>query len=95
MFVRERVEPLPQQAQQRDRRELTDAFTVAGQPGRDRLGRPARQRDPEADRADRDAVLLGRAGDARDGDADVGAEHALRAFRHLARGLLAHDRLGA
>ena len=34
---------------------------------------------------DRDAVLLGRAGDTRDRDADVGAEHALRALAPSAR----------
>ena len=58
------------------------------------FGRQARQREAEAHRADRDAVLLGRARDARRRDADVGAEHTLRAFGHLARRVLAHDRLG-
>ena len=73
------VEPLPQQVQQRDRRELAQSFAIPGQARTDRFGRDARQREREAHRPDRDTVLFGRPGDPRHRDADVGAEHTLRA----------------
>ena len=54
----------------------------------------ARQREREPDRADGLAVLLVGAGDPGGGDADVRAEHPLRALGHLLRALLAHDAFG-
>ena len=66
-----------------------------GQAGGERLrsaGRAARCANQTV--PDRLTVLLVGPGDAGGGDADVGAEHPLRADGHLDRALLAHDVLG-
>ena len=87
------VESLAQQVEQRDRRELAQPLAVAGQP---RAHRP-RSADPGS-RGRRTRCRPRRrparsARDTRRRDADVGAEHTLRGLGHLARRLLAHDRL--
>ena len=56
--------------------------------------RAGRQGDGDAHRADGDVVLLGRAGDAGEAEADVGAEQPLRALGHLDRRRLVDDRTG-
>src|SRR5436190_19796961 len=74
------VEPLAQQVEQRDGRELADPLPITRQARGDRLDLAVGQRDTEADRADRDTILFRRSGDAGHRDTHIRVQHATRAL---------------